>query len=455
MIRLPLPIARLFLLFVIAITPVLLPGCGGDRYACDNCEGDGTSNPDDPDAEDPSTVLELTSLNFIESAEFTAVTTTDPTQLEEFSNYPTINLRFGKYANASLNDFDKDNPQGNLMPVSAERWDDDITTLDWGTATSDLANTRLRSYYEMTSTTSEWTLNDDNNVHELRLFDDKIYEIWLGWTIKWEFFEASDKNYPDIAGDGLEVLVDDAFVPPILEDEIANLSVLLWGKDAEFTNISDDNKAEMYVIYKQFRPIDEEGNDVAVEWVALVPAQSDSEASEFRFAPLSTDNSLDNFIIAHTGAAADARIPVNDQLFISFNISGAGAGAAGANLWDNRTADIPVAAVDYTEVVSTNGSYIRIEIPIDQKVQYGLETYENPIFALIEDGVNDGMHLGWLYAVSGDIATDNPQPHYAFNDVALTDIKTAFRLWRRTTYCDDSDHNDDPGRDTICNGIGL
>lgn len=451
----PNAVASLILSLSIVLLPATLTGCGGDRYSCDNCEASTTDNPEESDAEDPSELLESTSLNLIESAKFTATELGNPATMEDFSNYTKIDLRFGTYSKASLIEFDEDNPQGNLMPISAGLWDDDIDILEWGDTKSDLADNKLRSYYELTSAgnTAGWTLVDDDNQHELRVYDNRIYEDWLGWTIKWEVFRAEDKGYPDIAGERLTILAStDEFAPPIISDEAALQSVLLWGQDTDFTDGTDAEKAGMFVIYKQFRPVDKEGNNVALDWVALVPEVANAEGSDFTFTPLSTDNSLDNFIAAHSSINFDARIKVNEKLYISFNIGGAGIGSGGADLWDSKTATFSV-PVDYESVVASTGIYIRIYIPMASKAAYGLETYENPIFALITDGVNDGIHLGWLYERSGEIAEDLPQPHYAFNDVALSDMQAAFKQWRRETYCEDSDHRDDPNRDTICSTL--
>jgi len=97
---------------------------------------------------------------------------------------------------------------------------------------------------------------------------------------------------------------------------------------------------------------------------------------------------------------------------------------------------------------------------MEQKATYKLETYENPLIAFIEniesDGTdNIGAHLGWYYVPSGTLDEDKPQPHYAFNGPAVSDLKSAFDTWRRQQYCDDNDHNDDPGRTAVCSSIGL
>jgi len=440
----PASVACLLLPLVMAVVPVALTSCGGDRYSCDACQGGTSNNPDDTGAEDTTDLFAGGSINVIESAKFNVVST-EPTALDDFSNYTKINFQFGTYAKAALQDFDKDNEDGNLMPISAALWDDTVKALDWSTTvTSDLDNKKLRSYYTMNSAAgSEWTLLNDNNQHKLRVFDTRIYEIWLGLTIKWEVFAAHKKGYPDIAGKDLTFLAEpNNFVPPILADVNTLQSILEWGKDASFTDVSDTNQAAMFVFYKQFRPIDAEGIDLNLTFVAVVPQVATNNADNFVFSPVGTELSLDEFVTKRTSQAHDARVKVNETLFVSFGLDGS------ADLWDSQLADAPAEIVNYT--TSADGSFIRINIPMADKVAYGLETYENPIFVLISDGVNDGVHLGWLYETSSKIEVDNPQPHYAFNDVAVTDMKAAFKKWRIKSYCDDSSHSDDPGRAKIC-----
>lgn len=457
----PNAVASLLLPLFIVLLPATLTGCGGgDRYSCDSCGEGEENNPDETDSEDPAEILPL---SFIEAAKFSIVDAADPAALDDFDNFFDIDLRIGTISEAAETEYDDENDGSNIAGIGGERWNDSVQTLAWGETTSDLDDSKQRQYYQLTS--DVWTLNTDQNNHELRRYDDKVYDFWLGVTIKWEIYEAKDRqnssgvNYPSIAGKNMdEVLLE--FVPPILADPIALQSVQLWGENIPFSDTADA-EARIFVVYKQFRPITLEGDpDTAVVnagFLAFVPAPANDNGTAFEFKPLSSTVEPDTFKTEFSGLTTTARFAINGRLYASFNISGTeGAGGNGVILWESRQTEFQTEFADYEQVDFTNGSYIRIIMTPEQKLYYGLETYENPLIAFIEDtegdAINYGAHLGWYYVPSATLDVDKPQPHYAFNGTAIADIQTAFSTWRREKYCEDNDHDQDAGRDAICSG---
>jgi hypothetical protein len=455
----PASVASFFLLLVVTVALPTLSGCGGDRYTCDTC---GAGKEKDPDESDAENLVDILPLSFIEAAGFSV---TDLADINNFDNYSDIDYRISTIAEASATEYDKENDLANIAGISAERWDDGVQTLAWGEAISDIDDGKQRQYYQLVG--DEWQLKTGNNNHELRRYKKKVYDFWLDVTIKWEIYEAKDRlnsdnvSYPSIAGKDMDkILLDGAFKPPIFDDEIALQSSKLWGEDVVFDDTTDA-EAKIFVVYKQFRPITLEGDvDTTVQFAAFVPAPANENGTAFVFQPLSSATNPTAFIVAKTGREDGDRFQINDKLYASFNASGSlGAGGEGVILWASRQAEIEDGFADYEEVAVTGGSYIVINLTADQKVDYGLETYENPLIAFIEEeengGVNNGAHLGWYYKPSDVLDVDKPQPHYAFNGPATADLKKAFNDWRRLKYCEDNDHDDDPGRAPICTGLGL
>jgi hypothetical protein len=460
MTRFPQSIASLFLLLVIVAMPAVLPGCGGDRYNCDDCGEGQQDNPDENDSEDPAEILPL---SFIEAAEFSVI---DLTDVDNFDNYSDIDYRINTITEATATEYDEDDTLANIAGISAERWDDQIETLSWGEAISDIDDGKQRQYYRLTD--AGWELKTGNNKHELRRYDDKVYDFWLDVTIKWEIYEAKDRvnsdnvSYPSIAGKNMDkILLDEAFKPPILNNEIVLQSSLLWGENVIFSDVTDA-EAKIFVVYKQFRPITLEGDtDTAVDtegFIAFVPAPANENGTAFVFQPVSSTTNPDQFILDRTGREDRDRFKINTRLYASFNPDGTpGTGGEGVILWGSQQTQFEDGVADYEEVTTTNGSYIVINLAADQKIYYGLETYENPLIAFVEEdeneGINNGAHIGWYYKPSGTLDTDKPQPHYAFNGPAVSDLKNAFSAWRKLKYCEDNDHDVDPGKATVCAGI--
>lgn len=458
MTRFPQSIARLFLLLVIATMPAVLPGCGGDRYSCDNC---GEGNENDPDETDAEDLAEILPLSFVEAAAFTVG---DVQEVDDFDNYSRIDYRISTVTEASQVEYDEDATLANLAGISAERWNDQIETLAWGDAISDIDDGKQRDFYLLID--DAWVLKTANNNHDLRRYKEKVYDFWLDNTvsIKWEIYEAKDRlnpdgvSYPSIAGKPMDdILRDTAFNPPVLSDPVALDSSILWGEDQVF----DDTvgaEAKIFVVYKQFRPITLQGDvDTTKQFVAFVPAPANQNGTAFEFQPVSSATDPTTFIVGHTGREDRDRFKITSKLYASFNPDGSlGDGGEGVILWSGVQPQTEEYLADYTEVSVTGGSYIVIKLTPEQKIHYGLETYENPLIAFIEDAENDapvGANVGWYYVPSGTLEEDEPQPHYAFNGPAISNLKSAFSSWRKLKYCEDLDHDDDPGRATICAGI--
>jgi len=460
----PASVACLLLPLVLTVLPITMTGCGGDRYSCDDCNDSGGTDPDESGAEDPKDILPL---SFVEAADFSILKPNDVSAVEDFDNFYNINFRVNTITEASATEYDDKTPLANIAGISAERWDDSVAKLTWSTATSDLDDGKQRAYYLLTD--NNWKLNTTTNRHDLRRYKDNVYDFWLdnNITIKWEIFEAHDRvnsngeQYPSIAGKNIDELHNPLFLPPVLSNSIALDSVYLWGKDKNFSDTTNA-EAKIVVVYKQFRPITLEGDtNAAVQtanFVAFVPAPANEGATAFGFHPLSSTTIPELFIAERAGEDTAARFPIMEgKLYASFVINGvAGTGGNGVMLWSSRQTDTPDGTADFDITTVNNGSYIVIRMTPQQKIFYGLETYENPLVALIEDdengGANNGPHVGWYYVPSGTLDVDKPLPHYAFNGAAVSDIKTDFSAWRHEKYCDDNDHDQDPGFASICSG---
>jgi hypothetical protein len=460
--RLPKSVASLFLLLIVVVTPSMLSSCGGDRYDCDNCGEGKEEDPDETDAED---LAEILPLSFIEAAD---VTVGDELDVDNFVNYSDVDYRISTVTEASATEYDEDNKPANLAGIGAERWNDDVETLAWEETPSDIDDGKQRDFYLLVD--DAWELKTTNNNHELRRYDEKVYDFWLDntITIKWEIYEAKDQlnndgvSFPSIAGKHMDdILIDPLFQPPIISNPVALRGAVLWGENQIFDDTTDA-EAKIFVVYKQYRPITVEGdvdNTRTETGVAFVPAPAINPGTAFEFQPLAAAVDSSTFITGHTGREDRDRFQINTKLYVSFNPDGSlGDGGEGVILWNSKQTEFEDDVADYVEVTITDGSYIVINLTPEQKIRYGLETYENPLIAFIEDNENNegaynGSHLGWLYRPSDTLDVDKPQPHYAFNGPAVTNLKTAFSSWRKLQYCEDPDSNEDPTFATMCGGI--